>query len=271
MPTVAEILRQTGLTDEQIQGLDPKVVTGFETVVTSAAEAQSKAELAQRAQEAMYAEQIAPALDKWGNDEANLRAQVAFYKTQVEAGKAAGFVPLEAPGFQTRSENGQFVAGANPVPGSPDQVVQLRTELAGAFSDSMWAMQEYQRLNSKFLPDDVMQLVREAQSQRLPFRDYVERKYDFSGRRTAIQAEEQKKHDDAIRAEVGAQKDREFTEKYGNNPNIRAAEPSRFSTLERAVKEGQRPDPLSFGSAEQRRANTRSAIQAEMAENATVQ
>src|SRR4051794_30252905 len=58
----------------------------------------------------------------------------------------------------------------------------------------------------------------------------------------AKKAEEQKKHDDAIRAETLAASNKEWSEKVGNNPNIRQAEVSRFSNLEKAVKAGERPD-----------------------------
>lgn len=275
MQTVADILRASGLNDDQIKALDAKVLTGFEGVITQSQQQLDQAELAKRAQEQMYADQIAPALDSWGNEKANLEAQVAFYKTQNENARTGGFVPTDAPGFvpgsPQRGNDGKFVPNGNAVPGSPDIVHEIRREVGGAFADGMWAMQEYQRMTGGgFLPDDVVALATEANAQRLPFRDYVARKYDFSGKKSALDAAKQKEHDDAIRAEVVAQKDREFAEKYGSNPNLRASEPSRFGTLERAVKEGNRPDPLTL-SPEQRRSNTRSAIQADIAENQTIQ
>ena len=280
--TVADILRQSGLSEDQIKTLDTKVLTGFETVITQSQQQLENAELARRAQEQMYAEQIAPALDKWGNEKARLEAEAAFYRAQAEGAKVGGFIPTDAPGFvapgqQARSETGQFVAGGNVVPGSPSMTEitnQIRTELGaqlgGAFGDGMWAMQEYQRLTSQFLPDDVAVLAREASAQRLPFKDYVERKYGFAEKRQAAAATKQKEHDDAIRAETRAAAEREFTEKYSSNPNVRLGEPSRFTTIDRAVKSGERKDPLSM-TREARREVTRAAIAHDLADTATVQ
>ena len=103
---------------------------------------------------------IAPALDGWGSEKANLEAQAAYYKTLAEKAKESGFIaadtPFAPPGGAPRNTAGQFVAGANAVPGSPDVVGQLRTEIGGAFSDGMWALQQYQQMTGgQYLPDDV--------------------------------------------------------------------------------------------------------------------
>lgn len=272
--TIADTLRASGMTDEQINGLDATVRSALDKVVTDANQTLDQAQLAQRANQELYEKQIAPALDGWGSEKANLEAQTAYYKTLAEQAKNAGFIAGDAPftppaaGAQ-RNTNGQFVAGANAVPGSPDVVGQLRSEIGGAFSDGMWAMQQYQQMNAgEYLPDDVMALAKEAATQRMPFRDYVAKKYDFAGKKTAMEADKQKKHDDAIRAEVTAQKDREFAERSAGNPNlVSPAGSSRFAEVRKAVTEGQRKDPLTL-SREERRSSTRSAIHQEIAENA---
>jgi hypothetical protein len=131
-------------------------------------------------------------------------------------------------------------------------------------------MQEYQRVTGgQYLPDDVVALSQEATAQRMPFKDYVAKKYDFAGKRAVIAAAEKKKEHDAIRAEVAAEKDREWAEKSGNNPNFRTPESSRFSKLDAAVKEGQRKDPLTM-TREQRHVATRQEIHKDVNENAAV-
>jgi hypothetical protein len=135
MPTVKEILKQTGLTDDQITALDAKVVNAFGGVLTTAEQehaaaqqaaakaeqeraaaqtaaekaeqdrvaalaAQEAAEVAKRANAEFYDQSIAPALNNWGTEKSNLEAQVAYYKAQNEGARAAGFIPAEAPGFQ---------------------------------------------------------------------------------------------------------------------------------------------------------------------------
>jgi len=254
--TVADVLRQSGMNEEQIKALDAGMVSAFEPVMANANQTLEQAELARRANQQLYETQIAPALDSWGSEKANLEAQAAYYKTLAEKARESGFISADTP-FQapaTRATNGQFVAGANAVPGSPDVVGQLRTEIGGAFSDGMWALQQYQQMNDgQYLPDDVMALAKEAATQRMPFRDYVA-----------------KKHDDAIRAEVVAQKDREYAERNSGNPNlVSPAGSSRFAEVRKAVTEGQRKDPLTL-SREERRSSTRSAIQQEIAENSAV-
>ena len=85
MPSTKEILKATGLTDEQINALDAKILSSFDTVLTTAQQERDAAELASRAQRELYDTQIAPALDQWGNEKATLEATAAFYKTQAEA------------------------------------------------------------------------------------------------------------------------------------------------------------------------------------------
>lgn len=271
MKTVEEILRDTGLNDEQIKALDPKVTTGFTTILSSASQAQEAAEFAKRAQSEQYDSQIAPALDSWANDKANLEATVAFYKTQAENAKAGGFLPAEAPNAPPAraAATGQFVAGKNEVPGSPQYMT--RQEGFAAVSNTQWVLAEFMRLNNGAVPpDDIETIANEAASQRMPLRDYAAKKYDFAAKREAIKAAEQKKHDDAIRAETTAEVDKKWAERGGNNPNVRQAEVSRFATLDKAVKEGARPDPLKMGR-EQRHQATRQVIAKEIAENSTVQ
>lgn len=147
-----------------------------------------------------------------------------------------------------------------------------REEGFSAVTNANWFVSEHMRLNGGAPPPDDMESVwKEAAAQRMPFRQYVEKKYEFQGKRDAIKANDQKKHDDAIRAEVSAAKDKEFAEKFGNNPNIRQAQPSSFSQLDKAVKQGERKDPLKMTERE-RSENTHANINKEIAERSqTVQ
>ena len=92
MPTVSEILKQTGMSDEEIAKLDSKTITAFGGVLTAAEQrAQTaaaegeRAEIAKRANEQFYANQIALSLDNWANEKTNLEAQLAFLKAQTKA------------------------------------------------------------------------------------------------------------------------------------------------------------------------------------------
>lgn len=329
MPTVQEILKQSGLSDEQITALDAKVITGFSGVLSTAeqerktaaeaaakaaeerqaaAEAAAKAaeerkaaaqaleaeELRKRSNDEFYAESIVPALNSWSNEKTQKDAELAFYKTQLEGAKATGFIPTDAPGFEPqaagapqRDAQGRYVAGTQGgTPGSPTFTMEaIDQRLGNGLSNIGWAMQEYQRLSGgQFLPDSFDKLAEEANSSRLPFRDYVARKYDFAGKQTEIQRKAQEDHDAKIRQEAAApyetklkeaeaarqkaieETDRKWAEKIGSNPDVHIAQPSRFADVARAVKANERPDPLNLNE-QQRRQSTSQAIHQEIAEH----
>jgi hypothetical protein len=332
MPTVHEILKQSGFTDEEIASkFDAKAITAFTGVLSTAekasqdaaaaaakadsdyqaakaaaesaeklrveaAAAKEAAEVAQRSNAKFYDETVAPALNNWGTEKANLEATTAFYKAQNEAARAAGFVPVEAPAFAPsagtvppRDPAGRYVAGApNGTPGSPTFTMDdIDQRLGTGISNVGWAIQEYARLNpGGFLPDSFDNLSKEATNSRLPFRDYVARKYDFQGKQAALQQKQQQEHDEKIRAEASApfeqklkeaeiaqkkaveETNRSWAEKIGSNPDVRIAQPSRFADVARAVKANERPDPLSLNEAQRRQA-TSTAIRKEITDQAT--
>ena len=72
--------------------------------------------------------------------------------------------------------------------------------LGNGISNIGWAMQGVQRLTGgQFLPDSFDKLAQEADASRLPFRDYVARKYDFAGKQATIQHKLQENHDAQLR------------------------------------------------------------------------
>ena len=311
MPTLVETLKQTGFTDEQIAALDPRLVTTFTTVLTTAeqketdaraaqaaavaADAQAKAnreaaELATRANTELYETKIVPALTDMETEKAHLenervlaRAETAYYKTQFEEAKKAQFIPTDVPGFdpakaglplvppaQQRDGGGRFVPGQT---GSPVFTMdQIDERLGNGVSNIGWAMQEYQRLSGgQFLPDPFDKLSAEATANKLPFRDYVARKYDFATKQREINERLQREHDDKIRAEVKSEAEKEiervkaegaatlaterknFAERTGNNPDVRPAVQAQFTEVKRAVDNKERPDPLMLSDRERHR------------------
>lgn len=281
MPTVQEILKQSGFTDEQISAFDARAIEGFSKVLTtaeqaekSAREAREAAELAKRTQDEDYETKIAPALDKWGNEAAELRAREAFYRTQNEEARKAGFIAQDAPGYKPqggtppgspqRGANGEFVAGASGVPGSPAYMTQV--EGLQALSDVNWTNNEYFRLFKTVPPDDFSVLVAEAARMKLPYKQYVEQKYGFPAKRTEIQNAQQKERDDKIRAEAIAENDKKWAERGGNNPNVRVGQESQFSAINKGIQAGTLKDPTTMTKEERHRA-TQSLIQKDIAEN----
>src|ERR1700692_1762180 len=263
MPTVAEVLKQAGMTDEQIAALDAKAMRGFGAVLSAAETERQQAELAQRAANQLYEEQITPALNAWGNKEATLSAERDYYKTLAEKAKDGGFV-AEVPPFQPgRAQNGQFTANTNTVPGSPSlaDFENKAGAAIGILTDLQW---KYQSLYGKVMPDAPTALLAEATAQRMPLADWAAKKYDFAGRQESIAKEAKDKEREAIRKEVAEERDKYWAERTGRNPNTRQGETSQFAEVRKAVAEGKREDPLKM-SREQRHAATAQAIRQDVA------
>lgn len=284
--TVAEILKESGLTDEQITAIDAKALEGLTRVVTSANESQEKAELALRAQREEYDKNIAPALANWADRDTAISTKAAAYETWINKVKESGYLPKEIldamptfgtpsnpnPNPGTRDTSGRFVAGANPVPGSPGVVEiekKLRDELGGAFAFAADTQHRYRTLYGQEMPDLPTALIREASQNRMSPMEWAAKKYNFAGKeQERVAAAEKAKIDAAVKDAVAA-KDKEWAEKVGNNPNVRIPTESQFSSVSKAVAEGKRQDPLKM-TPEQRKANTHANIQKEFAEKSSM-
>jgi hypothetical protein len=332
MPTVQEILKQSGLNDEQIAAVDAKVMAGVTGVLTAAEQAQhtaqeaaakanadllatqqaqekadkerqaavqekEAAETIKRANEQYYAESIVPALNTWGTEKANLEAEIAFYRKQNETARNSGFIAAEAPKFtppeasfseaQVRDNKGRYAANVpGATPGSPTFTMEdVRNGLGstlGTLTDIQW---KYQTLFGKPMPISPTELVRQAEAVKLDPATYAARTFQFTEKETEIARRAQEEHDAKIRAEAVAPfeaklaekdkavdeaikaNDRKWAEKIGSNPDVRIAETSRFADVTRAVKAGERADPLSMNDS-QRKIATRQAIRSEIVENA---
>jgi hypothetical protein len=279
MPSVEEVLKQTGFTDDQIKAMDARAMEAFRTVLSSADTAQAaaakekeNAELALRSNQDLYQNQIVPALDGWGTEKANLEAQVAFYQKQNESARSSGFIPKDAPGYTApaaaaapaRDERGQFVPGANAVPGSPAYMT-LDQGLT-ALSNAQWVMSEHIRLFGQPIPDEFETVLREATAQRMPFRDYADRKYGFSTKKKEMTEKAAKEHDDKIKADAIAERDKYWAERGGNNPNLRTGSESSFAKVQAGIKSGAVKDPLMM-TKEQRHQQTTNLVQTEIREN----
>ena len=148
-------------------------------------------------------------------------------------------------------------------PGTPTFTdEQINQRIGSGLSNSVWALQEHQRLTGNFLPDPIDQLAQEATQQKLPFRDYVARKYDFAGKQRAAQEAAARKHDEEVaaaervkieaewkpkleaQASEFAAKERKMAEQMSANPDVRLPQGSaQFTELRRATSAGERPDP----------------------------
>ena len=275
--TVEDILRESGLSPEEIKALDSKILSGVGNVLNAsfaseqaASQAKEQAELTMRAQKQMLETEINPALDSWATEKANLEAQVAFYRTQNESARTGGFVPQDAPGFKAPAQgaDGRFVANQNPVPGSPQYITP--EQAFKAVSNASWLTNEHLRLYGTPPPDDMETLLQEANDNRFDLRTWAGRKYNFEGKRKEAAEKAQQEHDSSIAKKASEERDKYWAERQSGNPNLSPAVASQFSELNKAVSGGQRKDPLSMSATERHQA-TRSAIMTEIAQRDTVQ
>jgi hypothetical protein len=302
MPTVAEILAQSGLTPEQISALDAKAISAFDGVLSTAEqerkaakEAQEAAELAQRANKEFYDQTIMPSLTGWEDKEkalqneiANAKATAAFYEAQNKAAKEAGFVASDAPKFEVPARNsaGQFVPNTpGSTPGSPtftlDQVKEGLGGTIGTLTDIQW---KYQRLYGQPLPIAPTELVRQAEAQKMNPSDYASKTFNFQQKEQELVERQRAEERAKIIAEATAPlqeqlklKDKEWqtkleeeakkiSERGGNNPDVRRAAISNYPEVKKAIADGTRKDPLSM-TREERQVEMRRQIQADVMAN----
>jgi hypothetical protein len=280
--TVEEMLRQAGLNDEEIKALDQRAMTGFNAALTKSAEDLATAQEAERRYQHLYQNEMVPALNKWGTDAAQKDAEIAFYRTQLEGARTAGFIPKEAPGYTppapqpheqpTRGPDGRYLPGGNPVPGSPGPGAGggggnsnfNPDQLLEGVSNAQWYSNEYMRLHGSPPPDDFWPLMQEARAKLQDFRPYVEAKYKFPEKRKEMAETKAREHDESIRKDERLKIEKEIAERGGSNPMLRAATSSNFATVRKAMESGRAKDPLTLN-AEQRRVQTRDMISTDRA------
>ena len=276
MPTVQEILKQSGLSDDQIAAIDGKAVSAFSGVLTiveqerqQAAAERERAELERRSNASFYDESIAPALNNWATEKANYDGQLSYYKSQLESARAQGHELSEPPAQARNAASGRYVTGApGSTPGSPTYqgIEQLRSEVGGALgvlSDIQW---KHQTLYGKPLPISPTELVRQAEAVKLDPATYAARTYGFAEREAELARKTQEEHDAKIRQEAETNVNRQWAEKLGSNPDVRIGQPSRFADVARAVKANERPDPVTLNESQRRQA-TSQAIHQDIAES----
>lgn len=263
MPTVAEILKQSGFSDEDIAKIDARAVTVFSGVLTSAEQAQADAvakaakaeadyQAAKAAKEAAEIEKRSTA-DFWENgnknvtfwdeqlkaaqtEAANDKALAAFYKAQNESAKGAGFIPKEAPEFTPvvapRAPNGQYVAGTpGATPGSPTYTMtEVRDNLGsvmGTLTDIQW---KYSQLyEGKPMPMAPTELVKQAEARKLDPATYAAQVFNFQGREQEIAQKSKETHEAAIRLEESNRAKAEYDAKEKTLRDEFAAKERKFA------------------------------------------
>jgi hypothetical protein len=254
-----DLLKAQGWTDEQINTAfaDPKIVDTldglFGTVTTERDQLKARDAEWQRRLDEEYNPAIAKAEQKAieaGRRAADLEFQVKAakeygYLTDDAATKAAdaakaatasdpassGYDPKRHPTYDDVSKfadaEGDAIAMANDLQemhqhltGKP--LFEYETEINGVRMTGMRALRQ------------------EAKTARKPLDQYVAEKFDYRGKRQAIEAKRQQEHDDAIRKETEEKTRREYAEKFGN-PLLSQPTPSARPFIPAKPADGKQP------------------------------
>ena len=272
-----------------------------EAARAAAKQAQDAAELEKRSNVEFYETKVMPGLLGFEEEKKQLEAarinaesKATFYETQVKGLKDAGFLPADAPAFAvqtippnntgnngTRDGQGRFVAGNNGSPVfDPNTVVSKVGDAYNTINDIMY---EHQVLFGKPLPIAPSQLIAQADALKLSPAAYAERTFNFTAKKQEMAEQARREHDEQIRAAERTEQEtkwkaevekvrseaeasrKKLAEGVSNNPDVRVAVSSKMPEIARAVKAGERPDPLKMTDAQRRQA-TRTAIHNAIAE-----
>jgi hypothetical protein len=249
--TLAEVLKQSGWTQEQIDALDAKAMSGLTDYVTgieqtaaqkekAASELAVKAEADRKAQEAAVvaakaaleaAELQKRSVDEfWNNtynpgiaaaevekarlakEVADARAESAYYKTQRESYlKEFNIKPEDAPVFTPPAV---IPPVENKTPGTPTFTINdVRDQLGTSLGTVANIQWEYQTLYGRPMPISPTELLRQSEANK--FKDpatYANQIFKFSERREEQRVAAAKAHDDEIAAKAVAERDAKHKE-----------------------------------------------------------
>jgi len=250
--TLAEVLKNSGWTQEQIDALDAKAMSGLTSYVSNieqtaaqkeqaAKDLAAKAEADRKAQEAAAeAARVAreaaeasergwadfrdnvynPGIAYWGEEKAKLAkaasdaaAEAAFYKAQRESYLSTlNIKPEDAPVFIPPAAS--VVPPAPKTPGTPTFTIdEVRNELGTSLGTVANIQWEYQTLYGKPMPISPTELLRQAEANK--FKDpatYASQIFKFAEKKEEMRLAAAKAHDDAVAAAAVAEREAKYKE-----------------------------------------------------------
>lgn len=176
-----------------------------------------------------WEEKVTPALASVDKRVASAEADKARYAAYLKSLKESGYdvpddlvagakVDPPQPQFVTREQMGKEFAATGPT------LISL-TQLSNEYSDLYGT--PYLSMEQDFT---------DSQKARKNFREYVRDKYKFTEKRADRDKASEQKRIDAIVAEQMKTKEAELAAKYGSNPDLRAAMPSKFDKIEKMAE-----------------------------------
>lgn len=284
-PTLAEVLKQSGWSQEKIDALDAEALKGLNSymsnvyqtaeqkekaasdlavkaeadrktqeVATEAARvAQAAAELNERSVDDFWKNVHNPAIAAWEVEKNKLAkvatdaaAETAWYKAQHASLKDLGFVPADAPVF-IPTVIAPPAMDSNKTPGTPTYTINdVRDQLGTSLGTVANIQWEYQTLYGKPMPISPTELLRQSDANK--FKDpatYASQIFKFGEKREEMRQAAVKAHDDEIAAAERVKTEAEWKPKM-------EAQASEFAAKERKLNEqmSQHPDmTLPVGSA----------------------
>lgn len=243
MPTVAEILRNAGLSDYEINSLDDRTTQAFGQVL-------SEAELQKQSVDSFWANTYAPGIQQWETEKQALAQRLAAAEGRAAAAERERQVLAESGVITDSSSQSRNSAGQYVTPGTPSfsnvDANDLVSRVATGIGTVLDVSHRYQQIYGKPLPVNPSVLISEADSLGISPAELAERKFQLTKK-------EQEQQIQKIRDEERAKVAKEYGEKFGPNPDIAVPRGSSgFSDIQRAVKTGERKDPLKLDAAGRR-------------------
>jgi hypothetical protein len=267
VPTVAEVLKQSGWSQEKIDALDAQALSGLNTYVTNvyqtaeqkekeaqdlatkaeadrkaqeealvaAKAAQDAAELQKRSVDEFWKDTYNPGVAAWEKERqllakkaSDAAAEAAFYKAQREQLKDTGLILEDAPTFTPPAAP---VVEQSKTPGTPtfseDEFLKRVDRGVYSIQDIGW---KYQQLYGSPIPISPSELVAKADAIKLSPMEYAARTFKFAEKDEERRQAVSKAHDDEIAAKSAAAKEAEWKAKLD-------AQTSEFAAKERKMAE----------------------------------
>lgn len=278
MPKLEEILKKRGWTDEDLKAQEallanPRFRDSLESEYDSAARDRDAAlQLAEETEKKWndWRDSTAvPTIDAYAKDTMEAKAEAAALKAKLEMAEKAGFLPggtppdpaqptpPTQPTFDPKAHNVPTWDDIKRITASEGDAIALANDLAAEYAHLTGGgtLFDYQGQNGQ---RGMRALRAEAMQARQPLYDYVAKKFDFQGKRTAIETKRQQEHDEAMRKEGESR----VIAQYGN-PALRAPMPSRHASMF-GPKEEQSKQPWQENANDLRERRLERALQTEL-------
>ncbi len=242
--TLEQILKSKGYTDADLEALKPMLSDSrfrtsleeqFGTLETERNDFKAKYEGKETEIEDWRANVVNPRIAAAEQEAVKARQEAALLREQVQIAKDYGLIPegekASAPPAVSATPGNDFDPSKHNLV-TRDEIGRFADLEGQAIAMASDVLEEYRYLSGgKSLYDYVapdgkrgMQALRtEAVKQKMPLDQFVAQKFDFAGKRQAIEAKRQEEHD----AQISKEAISKYITENGANPNTRIPGPSR--------------------------------------------